>query len=96
MWWDEDSALAGLEIGLAGRGWGGCHLPRDSPRPTVRPAWDLLHTIGSPAGRRTTQPPLLHAVAVDVVGAVHRYNIDGDPVFILTKTEPGIGRTSRC
>ena len=48
------------------------------------------YTIGSPSGSETDNLNLSSSESVavgDVVGAIHRYNIDGSPVFVLTKTE---------
>ena len=91
MWWDEDSALAGLEVDPSGTGeWVDVTYPGVHLDQLFIKRGTSAYTIGSPSGSETDNLNLLcsESVAVgDVVGAIHRYNIDGSPVFVLTKTE---------
>ena len=94
MWWDDESTLAGLEVDPNGTGaWVDVTYP-GIPLDQLFVERDArAYTIGSPSGDTIDDLTLLCSTPVavgDVVGAVHRYKVDGPmvpPLFVLTKTE---------
>ena len=93
MWWDDESALAGLEIDPPGSGaWADVTYPGTHLDQLFVTRGASSYTIGSPSGSTIDNLTLLCSTPVevgDVIGAVHRYYVDGPlvPLFVLTKSE---------